>query len=114
MKTSTKVLLGIGTAAVVGTAVAVAVSDKLTESIHHCKNRREVKKFVHHRFNGNKKILNIVDKLSDNEIEAVVKMIDKVHAGKNKISVAGQTANQTAEEVKEMLSNFIGNKLAKD
>lgn len=107
MKTSTKILLGIGTAAVVGTVTAVIVSEAVIDGVKHCKNRRRVKKFVHEKLGGNKKVLKIVDKLSDNEIQTVVTMLDKVDAGKKKISVAGQAANQTAEDVKETLSRFL-------
>ena len=67
MKTSTKVTIGLSIAAAASVATAVVVSGKVIEKIHHIGNRTKVKKFVYDKFDGNEKVLDVVDHLSDND-----------------------------------------------
>ncbi|MBE9388605.1 hypothetical protein [Vagococcus salmoninarum] len=107
MKRSMKVILGIGTATIIGSAVALTVSDKLIETIKQAKNRQTVKQFVNEKFDGSEKLLNIVDDLSDSEVQSVVSILRKVKEGRKKISVTSNPVREGTEEVKRMLANFV-------
>lgn len=107
MKTSTKVLLGLSVTAIVGTTMAVVVSEKVIKTIKETQNRHKVKKFVNDKLDSNEKLLNIVDDLSDDEIESVVGILSKVKDSRNKISVTGKNVREVTEDVKERLVNFV-------
>lgn len=72
MKTSTKVTIGLGVAAAASVATAVVVSGKVIEKIHHLTNRAKVKKFVNETFDGNEKLLDIVEHLSDSDLDSLM------------------------------------------
>ncbi|WP_314061421.1 hypothetical protein [uncultured Vagococcus sp.] len=107
MKTSTKLLLGLSVTALVGTTLAVVVSDKVIKTVKETQNRYKVKKFVNDKLDGSEKLLGIVDDLSDSEIESVVGILSKVKDSRNKISVTGKNVREVTEDVKKHLVDFV-------
>lgn len=107
MKTSKKVLIGLGIGAVVGTSIAIIASEKIKESVIGTKNRYQVKQFVDDKLNGNEEILDVVSEMSDSEVAKIVSLIDKVERGKNKIKVTGKSVREATDEVVETLSSFV-------
>ena len=93
MKTSTKVTIGLTVAA----AASVATT------------RSKVKKFVNDKFDGNEKLLDIVDHLSDNDLDSLMGILKKIKSGKKKISVYGDSLKGSTEDVKDRLLHFIDN-----
>lgn len=112
MKRSTKWLVGLGAVAVAGTVAAVVVSEKVVEEVRTLKQRRQVKRFVQESLGGNERMLDLIDNLSDHEIETVVKLIHKWQAGKEKISMVGQNVGNTADEIKQTLTHYFTSKTA--
>ena len=109
MKTSTKVTIGLTVAAAASVATTVIVSGKVIEKIHHLATRSKVKKFVNDKFDGNEKLLDIVDHLSDNDLDSLVGILKKIKSGKKKISVYGDSLKGSTEDVKDRLLHFIDN-----
>ena len=109
MKTSTKVTIGLTVAAAASVATTVIVSGKVVEKIHHLTTRSKVKKFVNDKFDGNEKLLDIVDHLSDNDLDSLMGILKKIKSGKKKISVYGDSLKGSTEDVKDRLLHFIDN-----
>lgn len=107
MRTSTKVTIGLGVAAVASVATAVVVSGKVIEKIHHMTNRAKVKKFVNDTFDGNEKLLDIIEHLSDNDLDSLMGILEKIKSGKKKISVYGDSLKESTEDAKERLFHFV-------
>lgn len=85
MKTSTKVTIGLSVAAAASVATAVVVSGKVMEKIHHMTTRTKVKKFVYDKFDGNEKLLEIVDGLSDSDLDSLMGMLAKSNQEKENL-----------------------------
>ena len=110
MKTSTKVTIGLTVAAAAASvATTVIVSGQVIEKIHHLTTRSKVKKFVNDKFDGNEKLLDIVDHLSDNDLDSLMGILKKIKSGKKKISVYGDSLKGSTEDVKDRLLHFIDN-----
>ena len=107
MKTSTKVTIGLSVAAAASVATAVVISGKVMEKIHHMTTRTKVKKFVYDKFDGNEKLLEIVDGLSDSDLDSLMGMLAKIKSGKKKISVYGDSIKDSTEDVKDRLMHFV-------
>ena len=107
MKTSSKVTIGLSIAAIAGITTAVVVSDKVFNKVRFACNRHKVKKFVDDKFNGNEKLLDVVDGLSDNELDSLLGVMKKVNEGRNKISVYGDNIKDSTEHVKYKLTSFV-------
>ena len=104
MKTSSKVTIGLSIAAIAGITTAVVVSDKVFNKVRFACNRHKVKKFVDDKFNGNEKLLDVVDGLSDNELDSLLGVMKKVNEGRNKI---GDNIKDSTEHVKDKLTSFV-------
>ncbi|AUB51900.1 MULTISPECIES: hypothetical protein [Enterococcus] len=107
MKTSTKVTIGLSVAAAASVATAVVVSGKVIEKIHHLSNRTKVKKFVYDKFDGNEKLLDVVDHLSDSDLDSLMGMLAKIKSGKKKISVYGDSIKDSTEDAKGRLMSLV-------
>ncbi len=108
MKSSTKIIIGIGIATTASAAVAVILSEKAVKKFGHAKKRCLLKKFVHTKLDGNEKILDVVNEMSDEDVDVIVRFMDKVKDGRKKISVYGDTAKEATEKIKEAFLQFIG------
>lgn len=106
MKTSTKVLLGIGTVAFVGTVSAVFISENVVKEIKSAKKRSKIKQFVNNTLGGNQKLLTVVNDLSEEEVSSVSNILSKIEESKKKISVSGDTAKEASEKAKNFLTNL--------
>lgn len=100
MKAATKVSLGLGLVAIAGVATAAIASEKLLTKGRYMTNRCKVKKFVLDKFGGNETLLNVVDKLDDEELDYVMQLSKKVKSGKKE-------AAAHAEDAKEKLQDFF-------
>lgn len=111
MRTSTKVTIGLSIAAVASIATAVIVSDKVVDKVKHTKDRYQVKKFVDDKLDGNEKVMNVVDNLSDDDLDSLMGIMNKIKDNRNQISVYGENLKDTTEILKEKLVGFIDNVL---
>ncbi|WP_217956271.1 hypothetical protein [Enterococcus gallinarum] len=111
MKTSTKVTIGLSIAAIAGISTAVVVSDKVVNKVvnkvRFACNRHKVKKFVDDKFNGNEKLLGVVDDLTDKDLDALLGVMKKVKDSRHKVSVYGDNVKDATENVKDKLTSFI-------
>lgn len=107
MKKSTKVLIGVGSAIVISSTVAaVLVSETVAEEIRSRRNRRHIKRFVNDRLDGNEQILNVVDDLSDSEIDSITSVLNKLKDAQSKITVYGENFKDLTEDVKSRILGF--------
>lgn len=100
MKASTKVTVGLGLVAIAGIATAAIASEKLMTKGRYMTNRCKVKKFVSDKFGGNETLLNVVDKLDDEELDYVMQLTKKVKSGKKEVA-------SHAEDAKDKLQDFF-------
>jgi gas vesicle protein len=105
MKTSTKVTIGLSIAAVAGISTAVVISDKVVNKIRFSCNRHKAKKFVDDKFNGNEKLLDIVDGLTDKDLDTLFGVVKKVKDGSHKASAYG---NQVSDNLKDATKTAKG------
>lgn len=107
MKKSTKVAIGLSVAAAASITAGVVISEQVIEKVKQASNRCKVKHFINDKFSGNEKLLNVVDTMSDDEVETVLNIIDKLKHEKNRIIVRGESFKDTADDLKERLFGFI-------
>ncbi|MGC6767582.1 hypothetical protein [Enterococcus sp. LJL51] len=107
MKASTKITVGLSIAAVAGVVVAVTASEKIIKKIGHVSNRCKAKKIVQEKLGGNDKIMSMVDHLSDEDLDAVLSVLDKVKEGREKASDYGDKVKENAEGMKDKILSFI-------
>ncbi|WP_159722456.1 hypothetical protein [Enterococcus sp. CSURQ0835] len=107
METATKVKLGFGALATIGLAGAVIASGKIIGKVQHASNRHKVKQFVTDKFDGSEKLLDIVDKLSDDDLDNIMKILGKIKDGKKHITVSGSSIKDATDDLKEKLLNLV-------
>ena len=64
-------------------------------------------KFVDDKFNGNEKLLGVVDDLTDKDLDALLGVMKKVKDSRHKVSVYGDNVKDATENVKDKLTSFI-------
>lgn len=106
MKRSTKVKIGVGVVVAASTATAVIASGKLIEKARHVSNRCKVKRFVNDKFDSDS-LLAIVDKLSDDDLDNVMNILNKIKSGKKRVSVYGESIKDTTEGLKDRLMDLV-------
>ncbi|MGM0123462.1 hypothetical protein IGI37_000828 [Enterococcus sp. AZ194] len=107
MKTSTKLAITLGVAAAAGTTATVIVSGKVLGKVKHLSNRCKAKKFVHDKFDGNEKLLGIVDDLSDSDLDSMLSVLGKIKDGRKAVSEYGETLKDSSEDLKDRLFKFV-------
>ncbi|WHA08663.1 hypothetical protein P3T75_10125 [Enterococcus montenegrensis] len=107
MKNKTKVTIGLSIAAVAGITTAVIASDAVINKIRHKKDRCKVKRFVDDKFDGNEKLMSVVNNLSDDELDSLMNVMKKIKSGRKQISVYGDSLKETTESLKDKLSGLI-------
>lgn len=107
MKTSTKITIGLSVAAVAGVVVAVTASEKIVKKISHLSNRCKAKKIVNDKFGGNDKVMEVVDHMSDDELDSILNLLDKVKEGREKASDYGDKLKEGTDSMKDKFVSFI-------
>lgn len=107
MKTTTKVTIGLSIAAVAGIATAVILSDKIVQKARYASNRCKARRFVESKFGGNEKVMDIVDSLSDEDLQSVVKVATKLKGSKKKMQRYGDSFKGTTKDLKEKLLQYL-------
>lgn len=107
MKTSKKLSIGLGLTAIASISVAVVASEKIIEKISHVANRCKVKKIVNDTFNGNEKLLTIVDDLSDDELASILNVLEKVKDSRERMTEYGDSVKDNAENLKNRFMSFV-------
>jgi gas vesicle protein len=107
MKASTKIGIGLSVAAVASVSVAVMASEKLIKKMAHATNRHKVKKFVNDKFDGNEKLMTVVDDLSDEELDSVMNILGKVKDSRQVLANYGEKVKDNTESMKDRLFSFV-------
>ncbi|WP_265460005.1 hypothetical protein [Enterococcus sp. HY326] len=107
MKTTTKVAIGFSIAAVAGITATVIASGKIIEKVHYATNRCKARKFVENKFGGNQKIMDLVDRLSDEDLESIITVSGKIKNGKQKVKIYGQNFKGSQKDLKNKLSSYL-------
>ncbi|MBO0475538.1 hypothetical protein DOK76_00565 [Vagococcus sp. DIV0080] len=103
MKTSTKIGLGLSIATVAGVYVAVSLSEKVIKKVEHGRTRCKAKQMVNEKFNGNEKLLDVVDNLSDSELDSIGQVVKEIKDGREKVSTLGEKIKSNTEKFLEEL-----------
>lgn len=102
MKKSTRnLLIGLSATVAIG-AVILSSSDKTMDKIEAIINRQKAKSFVKDKLNGNEKALNVVEKLSDEEVVNLLNVVDKVSDLKGQVGTYTDHLKDATNEFKEM------------
>ncbi|WP_414839478.1 hypothetical protein [Carnobacterium sp. TMP28] len=102
MKRSTRnLLVGLGAALAIG-AVILSSSDKNMARVEAYINRQKAKSFVKDKLKGNEKALDVVEKLSDEEVINLLKVVDKVSDLKGQVGSYTDHLKEATNEFKEM------------
>ncbi|MHC5268280.1 hypothetical protein ACYSNO_03710 [Enterococcus sp. LJL98] len=107
MKTSTKVTVGLGIAAVASIATTVIVSEKIVKKVVQLSNRKKVKNFVKVKFKGNEKLLNVIDNLNDEEIASLIRTGEKIGKGCERVAHYGENVKAATGHTKDKLSEIV-------
>ena len=99
MKTSTKIGIGFSVATIAGVYATVVFSEKIIEKLEHEATRYKTKKVVNEKFGGNEKLLNIVDDLSDNELDSIGQVVTEIKDSRKKINNFGEKIKSKAENI---------------
>jgi hypothetical protein len=103
MERSTRnLLVGLGTTLAIG-AVILSSSDKNMARVEAYINRQKAKSFVKDKLKGNEKALDVVEKLSDEEVINLLKVVDKVSDLKGQVGSYTDHLKEATNEFKEML-----------
>ncbi|WP_034551069.1 hypothetical protein [Carnobacterium funditum] len=101
MESSTRnLLVGLGAAVAVG-SVVLSASNKTMAKIEVYANRQKAKKFVKDRLKGNEKALDIVEKLSDEQVTNILKVVDKVSDLKGRFGTRTSHLKDATSEFKD-------------
>ncbi len=84
MKTSTKVTIGLSVAASCQCSDSSRRIGKSNGKDPSYDYSDKSKKFVHDKFDGNEKLMEIVDDLSDSDLDSLMGMLAKIKSGKRK------------------------------
>lgn len=96
------ILLGTAVAALVGVALYAYFDDDTRERVQGVVNREKVKLYVKHQLNGSDKLVDLVDDLSDSEVNTLVKLASKSMETGNRVS---DSFNQIANRAKDVASD---------
>ncbi|MFV0559060.1 MAG: hypothetical protein ACK5MW_10605 [Enterococcus sp.] len=107
MKTSTKVSIGLSVAAVAGITTLAIVSDSLVSKMKYSNERRKIKRFVEEKFDGNEKLLDVIDSLTNQDLDSLMHLMDKIKDGKKQISVYGNSVKDSTDDLKKKLFGFL-------
>ncbi|GEK92133.1 hypothetical protein [Alkalibacterium kapii] len=80
------ILIGVGVAFLFGLITLLFTSDKAKMKTKSAVNRQKAKHYVGSKFHGNKKVKNVVNNLSDDEINSLLGTADKVKDLEEKFS----------------------------
>lgn len=80
------ILLGVGAAVVIGVVTFLCTSDDAKKKAKTVVNRQKAKYYVKDKLNGNAKATKVVNKLSDDEVNALLGTVDKVKDLEGKLS----------------------------
>ncbi|MEG2644320.1 MAG: hypothetical protein RR965_03870, partial [Enterococcus sp.] len=56
---------------------------------------------------GSETLLSIVDKLSDDDLDNMMNILDKIKSGKKRVSVYGDSIKDTTEDLRSKLMDFV-------
>ncbi|MCC5895323.1 MAG: hypothetical protein JJU16_07655 [Alkalibacterium sp.] len=84
--TQKSILIGVGVAFLVGIIAFLSSSDSAKTKTKATVNRQKAKYYVRDKFNNNKSAKNLVDKLSDDEVNKLLGTVDKVSDLEGKFS----------------------------
>lgn len=107
MKILIKVIIGLSVVVVVSVVIVVVVLGKVMEKIYYMIIWIKVKKFVYDKFDGNEKLMEIVDDLLDSDLDFLMGMLVKIKLGKKKIFVYGDFIKDLIEDVKDWFMYFV-------
>ena len=88
--------IGLGVLTIAGTYATINWLEKILNKVERELTRYKTKKVVKEKFNGNEKLLNIVDDLSDNELNSLNQIVKNVKISREKINDMGKKIKDSA------------------
>lgn len=89
----------LGLVTVTGTAVVLLAAKPLKKKLVAEKNRHEVKQFVRHHVKNSRYLMNTINRLSDQSINQIAKLIQSAMKAKKQLKIQGETMNGLVHQV---------------
>lgn len=106
MKTGQKFLLGVGVTAIVAATGAYLAADALVDKLQRYRNRSRVKAYVKDNLNGNQRLLDFVDRLTDDDIDHLLEVAHKFGDVRERVGRYSGPVKDTANELRDLLTEY--------
>lgn len=103
MKKTTKFIIGSSLIAATTIATGTLVSKEIVKKIRKEKKKYTAKKFVEEKLNSNQQLLNIIDDLSESDLDHIFSIVKKMKSKKEHISIYGNQFKENLSDLKEKL-----------
>ncbi|MBR7928090.1 hypothetical protein KBI51_07850 [Aerococcaceae bacterium zg-ZUI334] len=97
-----RVLLGAAVA-VAGVSLYLYIDENARTKVESILNREKAKSFIRQNLKGSQGLIDAIDKLSDTELNTVMKLMDETEKTANKVAgQVGSVMNQVVDRAKEL------------
>ncbi|MBS4462755.1 hypothetical protein JXA27_09405 [Aerococcaceae bacterium zg-B36] len=103
-----RVLLGAAVA-VAGVSLYLYIDENARTKVESILNREKAKSFIRQNLKGSQGLIDAIDKLSDTELNTVMKLMDETEKTANKVAgQVGSVMNQVVDRAKELGTDVAG------
>lgn len=106
MKTRYKILIGVGVTAAVGATTAFIGSKAVIDKVSRYRKRLAVKSFVKDKLHGNQKALELVDQLSDADVNNLLTAADRLTQLKDKLGEHADNLPDMMDDLRQTLMAY--------
>ena len=106
MKMRYKILIGVGVTAGVGATATFVGSKAIIEKVERYRKRLAVKNFVKDKLHGNQTALELVDQLSDADVNNLLGAADKLNQLKDKLGEQTDNIPEMMEDLRQTLTAY--------
>ncbi|RLK62765.1 hypothetical protein D3H64_08205 [Atopobacter sp. AH10] len=107
--------LAIGSSVIIGVLAAlIAADEEKRESVAAYINRKKVKFFVREKLNGNEKAMAIVDRLSDEDIQRLMNLLENSKDWKESFLAHLDQVKDNVDQVKDKAMRLARKSVTKD
>ncbi|QFP78999.1 hypothetical protein [Latilactobacillus graminis] len=106
MKTRYKILIGVGLTTAIGATTAFVGSKAIIDKVSRYRKRLAVKSFVKDKLHGNQKALELVDQLSDTDVNNLLSTADQLNHLKDKLGAHTDNLPEMMDDLRQTLMAY--------